>query len=93
MIYGMGVKTLAGNLSVDEAKAKEFLDSFMNAYPGISKWLSNVLEEARTNGYITTILERRRMFLGLKSTNPAEKCKCYVNVCVYIYVISNSTYI
>ncbi|KOX75679.1 DNA polymerase theta [Melipona quadrifasciata] len=33
MIYGMGVKTLAGNLSVDEAKAKEFLDSFMNAYP------------------------------------------------------------
>ncbi|XP_043519915.1 DNA polymerase theta [Frieseomelitta varia] len=73
MIYGMGVKTLAGNLSVDEAKAKEFLDSFMNAYPGISKWLNNVLEEARTNGYITTILERRRMFPGLTSTNPAEK--------------------
>lgn len=73
MIYGMGVKTLAGNLSVDEAKAKEFLDSFMNAYPGISKWLNNVLEEARTNGCITTILERRRMFPGLTSTNPAEK--------------------
>ncbi|CAD1478881.1 unnamed protein product [Heterotrigona itama] len=71
MIYGMGVKTLAVNLSVDEAKAKEFLDSFMNAYPGISKWLNNVLEEARTNGYITTILERRRMFPGL--TTQAER--------------------
>lgn len=74
MIYGMGVKTLAENLSVDEVKAKEFLESFMNAYPGISKWLNNVLEEARINGYITTILERRRMFPGLTSINPVEKC-------------------
>ncbi|KAG6796385.1 DNA polymerase theta isoform X1 [Apis mellifera caucasica] len=73
MIYGMGVKTLAENLSVDEVKAKEFLESFMNAYPGISKWLNNVLEEARINGYITTILERRRMFPGLTSINPMEK--------------------
>ncbi|XP_043595515.1 DNA polymerase theta isoform X2 [Bombus pyrosoma] len=73
MIYGMGVKTLAENLSVDEVKAKEFLESFMNAYPGISKWLTNVLDEARTNGYITTILERRRMFPELTSTNPVEK--------------------
>lgn len=76
MIYGMGVKTLAENLSVDEVKAKEFLESFMNAYPGISKWLSNVLDEARTNGYITTILERRRMFPELTSTSPVEKCGC-----------------
>ncbi|CAL7951362.1 unnamed protein product [Xylocopa violacea] len=73
MIYGMGVKTLAENLSVDEEKAKEFLNSFMNAYPGVSKWLNNIIEEARMNGYITTILERRRMFPGLTSTNPTEK--------------------
>ncbi|XP_017766865.1 PREDICTED: DNA polymerase theta-like [Eufriesea mexicana] len=73
MIYGMGVKTLAENLSIDEVKAKEFLESFMNAYPGISKWLNNVLEEARANGYITTLLKRRRMFPGLTSTNSVEK--------------------
>ncbi|XP_076234404.1 DNA polymerase theta [Calliopsis andreniformis] len=73
MIYGMGVKTLAENLSVDEDKAKEFLQTFMNAYPGISKWLNRVLEEARTNGYVSTILERRRMLPGLTSTNLSEK--------------------
>ncbi|XP_076643351.1 DNA polymerase theta [Halictus rubicundus] len=73
MIYGMGVKTLAENLSVDEIKAKEFLESFMNAYPGISKWLNRVHEEARANGYVTTILERRRMLPGLTSSSPAEK--------------------
>ncbi|CAK9816398.1 DNA polymerase theta [Anthophora quadrimaculata] len=75
MIYGMGVKTLSESLSVDEVKAKEFLESFMNAYPGISKWLNNVLQDARTNGYVTTILNRRRMFPGLISTNPAEKAQ------------------
>lgn len=74
MIYGMGVKTLAENLCVDEIKAKEFLECFMNAYPGISKWLSSVSEEARINGYTTTILERRRVLPGLTSTNSAEKC-------------------
>ncbi|XP_017792592.1 PREDICTED: DNA polymerase theta [Habropoda laboriosa] len=73
MIYGMGLKTLAESLSVDEVKAKEFLESFMNAYPSISKWLNNVLQDARTNGYVTTILDRRRMFPGLTSTIPAEK--------------------
>lgn len=76
MIYGMGVKTLAENLSIDEVKAKEFLESFMNTYPSISKWLNNVLEEARANGYVTTLLERRRMLPGLTSTNSVEKCKC-----------------
>lgn len=75
MIYGMGVKTLAETLSVNEIEAREFLDSFMNAYPGISKWLSSVLEKARTNGYVTTLLERRRMLPGLTSTISAEKCK------------------
>ncbi|XP_076663773.1 DNA polymerase theta isoform X2 [Andrena cerasifolii] len=73
MIYGMGVKTLAETLSVNEIEAQEFLGSFMNAYPGISKWLSSVLEKARTNGYVTTLLERRRMLPGLASTITAEK--------------------
>ncbi|XP_076390192.1 DNA polymerase theta isoform X3 [Megachile rotundata] len=40
---------------------------------GISKWLDNVVEEARINGYITTIFERRRMLPALTSTNTAEK--------------------
>ncbi|XP_043257568.1 DNA polymerase theta [Colletes gigas] len=73
MIYGMGVKSLAENLSIDEIKAKEFLESFMNTYPGISIWLSSVVKEARINGYVTTILERRRMVPGLASTSTTEK--------------------
>lgn len=80
MIYGMGIKSLAENLSVDEIKAKEFLESFMSAYPGISTWLNNVVEEARESGYVTTIFERRRTLPALTSTNGAEKCKSNINV-------------
>nr|XP_033330017.1 DNA polymerase theta isoform X2 [Megalopta genalis] len=75
MIYGMGVKTLAENLSMDEIKAKEFLESFKTAYPGISKWLTSVQEEARANKYVTTILERRRMLSSLTSSDLAEKAQ------------------
>ncbi|KAI4495700.1 hypothetical protein M0802_008535 [Mischocyttarus mexicanus] len=75
MIYGMGVKTLAENLKVTETEAKKFLESFINAYPGINVWLKNVNLEAHKNGYITTLMERRRMLPGLRSTNLYEKAQ------------------
>ncbi|KAF7378835.1 hypothetical protein HZH66_015069 [Vespula vulgaris] len=75
MIYGMGVKTLAENLKVTETEAKIFLESFINAYPGVHKWLKDINLEAHKNGYITTLMERRRMLPGLQSTNPYEKAQ------------------
>lgn len=67
MIYGMGVKALAENLCISEPEAQEFLESFMSAYPGIYKWLNDVLEEAHRNGYVTTLLGRRRQLPDLRS--------------------------
>ncbi|XP_046834318.1 DNA polymerase theta [Vespa crabro] len=75
MIYGMGVKTLAENLKVTETEAKAFLESFINAYPGVHKWLKDINIEAHKNGYITTLMERRRMLPGLQSTNLYEKAQ------------------
>lgn len=68
MIYGMGVKSLAENLCISESEAQEFLESFMSTYPGIYKWLNDVLEKAHHDGYVTTILGRRRPLPDLKST-------------------------
>lgn len=75
MIYGMGVKTLAETLSVTEPEAKEFLETFMEAYPGIRRWLTKVVDEARTDGYVTTLMQRRRFFPALHSPAPGERCK------------------
>ena len=75
MIYGMGTKSLAESLSVTESEAKEFLETFMRTYKGIRAWLSNVVERARVDGYVTTISKRYRMLPGLWSENRFEKCK------------------
>ncbi|EFN66768.1 ATP-dependent DNA helicase HEL308 [Camponotus floridanus] len=75
MIYGMGVKSLAENLCISESEAQEFLESFMSTYPGIYKWLNNVLEEAHRDVYITTLLGRRRQFPDLKSTKSSTRAQ------------------
>ncbi|KYN17239.1 Helicase POLQ-like protein [Trachymyrmex cornetzi] len=75
MIYGMGVKSLAENLCISEPEAQEFLESFMSAYPGIYKWLNDVLEEAHHDGYVTTLLGRRRQLPDLSSTKSSVRAQ------------------
>ncbi|XP_071632237.1 DNA polymerase theta isoform X1 [Temnothorax longispinosus] len=75
MIYGMGVKSLAESLCISETEAQEFLESFMSAYPGIYKWLNDVLEEAHHDGYVTTLLGRRRQLPDLKSTKSSTRAQ------------------
>lgn len=85
MIYGMGVKSLAENLCVSESEAQGFLECFMNAYPGIYKWLNNVLEEAHHEGYVTTLLGRRRELPDLKNAKSSIRGKFELNrVCVCV---------
>ncbi|KYN42028.1 Helicase POLQ-like protein [Trachymyrmex septentrionalis] len=75
MIYGMGVKSLAENLCISEPEAQEFLESFMSAYPGIYKWLNDVLEEAHHDGYVTTLLGRRRQLPDLSNTKSSVRAQ------------------
>lgn len=73
----MGTKSLAESLSVTEDEAKEFLETFMRTFKGIRLWLSNVIERARIDGYITTITKRCRLIPGIWSDNRSEKCKFF----------------
>lgn len=73
MIYGMGAKTLAETLAVTEREAKEFSETFMSAYPAIRPWLTRVVEQARIDGYVTTLMARRRFLPALNSEKPSER--------------------
>ncbi|KAK0079774.1 hypothetical protein PV326_008551 [Microctonus aethiopoides] len=73
MIYGMGIKTLAETLQVNETEAREFLETFMGTYPGIKKWLSETIDQARERGFITTLMKRRRMLPAINSEIGGEK--------------------
>ncbi len=69
ILYGMGEFSLAEDLKISRAKAKEYIDSYLASYPGINEYLHNVAKDAREDGYVTTMLGRRRYIPELSSTN------------------------
>ncbi|XP_023248277.1 DNA polymerase theta [Copidosoma floridanum] len=75
MIYGMGSKSLAQSLSVTESEAKDYLETFMGTYKEIRVWLNAVSEKARIDGYVSTLMDRRRVLSGIKSEVPAVKAQ------------------
>ncbi|XP_031783753.1 DNA polymerase theta isoform X2 [Nasonia vitripennis] len=73
MIYGMGAKSLAETLSATESEAKDYLEAFMGTYKGIRVWLTGVCEQARVEGFVSTIANRRRILPGINSKISAVK--------------------
>lgn len=60
IIYGMSPYGLSQNLKIDVDKAKNFIDAYFERYPDVRQYLEGLIEEARSQGYVTTILGRRR---------------------------------
>lgn len=56
----MGPRALASELNMLKAEAKALIESFKAAYPCISKYLQHVTDQCKANGYVETILGRRR---------------------------------
>lgn len=71
IIYGMGAPRLMKELKVSRNQAEKFIVDYFNAYSGVKKWIEQVLTEARKNGYVTTVLNRRRYLTDINSPNPA----------------------
>ncbi len=69
ILYGMGAFSLSEDLKISQAKAKEYIAGYFAAYPGIDAYLKNVIETAKENGYVTTMLGRRRYIPELKMQN------------------------
>jgi DNA polymerase-1 len=60
IIYGMSPYGLSQSLKIDVDKAKDFIDAYFERYPDVRQYLEGLVAEARENGYVTTILGRRR---------------------------------
>lgn len=63
ILYGMGVNTLAEQLECSVGEAGERYERFKSAFPGVSLWLQQAVDNCRQKGYITTLSGRKR-FLG-----------------------------
>lgn len=69
VIYGISAFGLARNLGISNAEAGRFIDGYFAQYPGIKTWLDATLEMAREQGYVTTLLNRRRNVPDVNSGN------------------------
>ena len=67
IIYGMSPYGLSQSLNIDVNKAKEFIDAYFERYPDVKKCLDGMMDEARKQGYVTTILGRRRYIPEINS--------------------------
>jgi DNA polymerase-1 len=67
VIYGQSPFGLAKQLGIDQHQAAEFIDAYFEGYPGIEKFLGEVLAQCRETGYVKTILGRRRAIRGVRA--------------------------
>ncbi|MCX5665605.1 MAG: DNA polymerase I [Candidatus Omnitrophica bacterium] len=69
ILYGMSPYGLSQSLKIDVNKAKEFIDSYFERYPEVKFYLEGLIDEARQNGFVTTLLGRRRYIPEINSTD------------------------
>jgi len=60
ILYGMGVLGFQRVSGVDRAKAREFIDRYMREFSGIARYMQEMKDKVRKDGYVTTIFGRRR---------------------------------
>ena len=73
IIYGMSAFGLSKELGVHPKEAAEIIDGYFDVYSGVKAYIDRTLEEARTNGYVMTLMNRRRYLPELASANPNQR--------------------
>lgn len=69
IIYGISSYGLSRDLGISVADAKKFIDDYYQTYPGIRNYMDNEIKRAYNDGYVTTIMMRKRYINELKNTN------------------------
>jgi DNA polymerase I len=66
VIYGQSAFGLAKSLGIAQEAAEKFIENYFASYPGIEKFMDQILAECRKTGYVKTILGRRRAIEGVR---------------------------
>ncbi len=69
IVYGIGEFSLSKDLGITRKMAKEYIQNYLATYAGVDRYLNATVEQAKTDGYTTTMFGRRRNIPELKSTN------------------------
>jgi DNA polymerase-1 len=67
IIYGIGSFSLSKDLGISNSEAKQYIDNYFARYKGVKRYLDRMIEKARTEGFVTTLLNRIRYIPEIKS--------------------------
>lgn len=73
VIYGMSTFRLSNELGISRAAAAQFIENYFAQYISIDKFIKETIAGAEKNGYVETLMGRRRKILNIKSRNKIEK--------------------
>jgi DNA polymerase-1 len=69
IIYGQGAFGLADNLGISRTEAKAIIDNYKKEFSGITEYMVNTVEFAQKNGYVETLMGRKRWLRDINSSN------------------------
>ena len=69
IIYGQGAFGLADNLGISRTEAKEIIDNYKKEFVGITTYMTDIVKFAQENGYVETLLGRKRWLRDISSSN------------------------
>jgi DNA polymerase-1 len=69
IIYGAGASNLSQQLGIKRAEAKTLIENYFREYSGLRGYMTSIVEFARANGYVETMLGRRRYLRDINSGN------------------------
>ena len=69
IIYGQGAFGLADNLGISRTEAKEIIDNYKKEFVGITTYMADTIKFAQENGYVETLLGRKRWLRDITSSN------------------------
>ena len=69
IIYGISAFGLSRDTGVSQNEAKQYIQEYLDAYPGVQHYMHNIVEEGKAKGYVETIFHRRRYLPDLAASN------------------------
>ena len=69
IIYGVSAFGLSQQTDLNRSESKQMIDNYFLNYPGLKKYMSDQIDFARNNGYVETIMGRRRYLKNINSQN------------------------
>lgn len=69
IVYGIGDFSLAKDLGITRKEARKYIDEYLDRYPGVRQYMQDTVKNGKENGFVATLLNRRRYLPELKSSN------------------------